>query len=217
MNDQKKKPMDDATAQALVKQMANTEVEKDQVVSMVGNLIGMLGNMGGRTSSVLPRTTPAPSKVQKPEVSAKIKHLSEVLHNAATEQNLDILRNDDQFMYWIKKEGCKQKTFDDELQFVRQAIGLTADMNGFDLAMLAADKAISMARIHARNDVELLSELYWVKAEIFASTDKMPDALKTLKQCVAIADPDADENSEAYKELAKQLEESRARAKNARL
>lgn len=196
---------------ALRKHLTETELPKEQVVAMVGDLVGMLGRMGGQNSFMLPKAGGA-SSAPKKEPQKNIKFLSEKLAEAARTKNLDDLRNDDHFMQWLNRESCKLKNFHEELGFARQTIELAFEHGDFDLGLLASTKAINIGSLHAKRDREMLSELYWAQAEIYASIDRMAEATESLKHCVTLINPDANEQSDAYQELAQQLEETRQKA-----
>jgi hypothetical protein len=206
-------PKDDALLNVLTK----TEIDKDQVVSMVGGLVGMLGRASGRTGIMMP-TAGATSHATAPkkEVQKNIKHISEKLLEATSAESSDCIRNDEHFMQWLQRDGCKLKNFHEELKFARRTTDLAAEHGDFELGLLAAGKAINISTLHAKKDNELLSELYWVQAELLAISDRMDEARASLKQCVRLIAPDATETSDTYVELANQLNESRAKSAQAR-
>jgi hypothetical protein len=195
--------------EALLKRLTETEVKKEQVVAMVGDLVGMLGRMGGQNGFMLPKAGAANVPSQKREPQKNIKYISEKLAEAVQTKNLDCLRNDDHFMQWLNREGCKLKNFHEELGFARQTIELAFEKGDFDLGLLASTKAINIGNLHAKRDREMLSELYWAQAEIYASVDRMKEATESLKHCVTLINPGATEQSDAYQELAQQLEKTR--------
>ena len=212
MSDEDKQNAAQTEEEALLKRLTETEVQKDQVVAMVGDLVGMLGRMGGQTGFMMPKagSTSVPSNKREPQKN--IKYISEKLAEAAKTKNLEGLRQDDHFMQWLKREGCKLKNFHDELGFARQTIELAFENGDFDLGLLASAKAINIGHLHAKRDREMLSELYWAQAEIFASVDRMAEAKESLKHCVQLINPGATEQSDAYKELEQQLIETRQKA-----
>jgi hypothetical protein len=200
--------------EALLKRLTETEVQKEQVVSMVGDLVGMLGRMGGQKGFMLPKGGSATASTTKQrEPQKNIKHISEKLAEAAQTKNLDVLRNDDHFMQWLNREGCKLKNFHEELSFARQTIELAFENGDFDLGLLASTKAINIGNLHAKRDREMLSELYWAQAEIYASVNRMTEATESLKSCVQLINPGATEQSDAFQELAQQLEETRQKSR----
>ncbi|MDZ4836252.1 MAG: hypothetical protein SGJ27_20935 [Candidatus Melainabacteria bacterium] len=209
MSDEDKQNATQSEEEALLKRLTETEVQKEQVVAMVGDLVGMLGRMGGQNGFMMPKAgaATAPSKQREPQKN--IKHISERLTEAAQTKNLDCIRNDEHFMQWLNREGCKLKNFHDELGFARQTIELAFENGDFDLGLLAATKAINIGNLHAKRDREMLSELYWAQAEIYASVDRMTEATQSLKSCVQLINPGATEQSDAYTELLQQLEETR--------
>jgi hypothetical protein len=198
--------------EALLKRLTETEVQKDQVVSMVGDLVGMLGRMGGQKGFMMPKAGSTAAPTSKREPQKNIKYISEKLAEAAQTKNLDCLRNDDHFMQWLTREGCKLKNFHEELSFARQTIELAFENGDFDLGLLASTKAINIGNLHAKRDREMLSELYWAQAEIYASVDRMAEATESLKHCVQLINPGATEQSDAYQELEQQLIETRQKA-----
>jgi len=209
-DDNKKSSKDEA----LLKVLKQTEVEKDQVVSMVGGLVGMLGRMGGATGITMPASTmqQAATHAPKKEMQKNIKHISEKLEEAANAHNVECIRADADFLQWLQREGCKLKNFHEEMKFTRRTLDLAVESKDYDLGLMAAAKAINIGGLHARKDHEMLSELYWVQAELFAVMDKMPEAKSSLKQCVKCINPEANEDSDTYRELAQQLEETREKA-----
>lgn len=211
MSEENKQNAAQTEEEALLKRLTETEVQKDQVVSMVGDLVGMLGRMSGQKGYMMPKAgSTAPSSKREPQKN--IKYISEKLAEATETKNLDGLRNDEHFMQWLTREGCKLKNFHEELGFARQTIELAFELGDFDLGLLASTKAINIGNLHAKRDREMLSELYWAQAEIYASVDRMKEATESLKHCVQLINPGATEESDAYQELAQQLEETRQKA-----
>ncbi len=209
MSDEKNPDAVQSEEEALLKRLTETEVQKDQVVAMVGDLVGMLGRMGGQTGFMVPKQGSSNPPAQRREPQKNIKHISEKLTEASKTKNLECLKNDEHFMQWLNREGCKLKNFHDELGFARQTIELAFENGDFDLGLLASTKAINIGNLHAKRDREMLSELYWAQAEIYASVDRMKEATESLKHCVSLINPGATEQSDAFQELAQQLEKTR--------
>lgn len=215
--DDKKDKSQDARDEALLQALAKTEVDKDQVVSMVGGLVGMLSRASGHTgfmnsySESVGQHAAAPRK----EVQKNIKHISDKLAEAAATNSVQNIRNDENFIQWLQRDSCKLKNFHEELKFARQTMDLAAEHGDYELGLLASTKAINISSLHSKKNHELMSELYWVQAELYAITDRMDEATASLKRCVKLVDPDATESSDTYQELVKQLEATRAKSTQA--
>jgi hypothetical protein len=212
--DDKKNNSQDARDEALLRALSKTEVDKDQVVSMVGGLVGMLSRASGHTGFMNSYNESAHqhSLAPRKEVQKNIKHISDKLAEATSAKSVDCIRNDENFIQWLQRDSCKLKNFHEELRFARQTMELAAEHGDYELGLLASTKAINISSLHSKKNHELLSELYWVQAELYAITDRMDKANASLKMCVKLVDPSATEESDTYQELARQLEETRARS-----
>lgn len=212
--DDKQDKSQDAREEAYLRALTKTEVDKDQVVSMVGGLVGMLSRASGHTGfmNTYADTGGHHGAAPKKEVQKNIKHISEKLAEATATKSLECIRRDEHFSQWLQRDSCKLKNFHEELKFARQTMDLAAEHGDYELGLLAATKAINISALHSKKNHELMSELYWVQAELYAITNRMDAATASLKQCVRLVDPEANESSDTYQELAKQLEETRAKA-----
>lgn len=212
--DEKKDKSQDAREEAYLRALTKTEVDKDQVVSMVGGLVGMLSRASGHTGfmNTYADTSGHQGSAPRKEVQKNIKHISEKLAEAVAAKSVECIRGDEHFVQWLQRDSCKLKNFHEELKFARQTMDLAAEFGDYELGLLASTKAINISALHSKKNHELMSELYWVQAELYAIINRMDDATASLKKCVKLVDPDASESSETYQELSKQLEETRAKA-----
>ncbi|MBX9669655.1 MAG: hypothetical protein K2X93_18675 [Candidatus Obscuribacterales bacterium] len=212
-DDKKQKTIGSDNDELLSQLMSKTEVDKDQVVSMIGNLIGTIGQMGGASGFAAPKPSTQAHPAQK-EPQKNIRHIKEMTAAAQHSNDPSILLKDDGFRDWLKHEGCKLKNFPEELIVARQVIDLSGENFEHELGVLTAQKAIGMAKLHARRDKELLSELYWIEAEFHAMSGDMGKATESLASCIQNSTGESvDRDSQAFKELYEELESTREKAK----
>ncbi len=191
--------------------MSETEVDKDQVVSMIGDLIGTLGKIGGASGFAAPKPNTQAAPTQK-EPQKTIRHIKEMATEAQKINDPKLLLDDEGFRDWLNHEGCKLKNFPDELVVARQVIELSGESFNHELGVLIAKKALSMAKLHARRDTELLSELYWIQAEFYAMSGDMSKATESLTSCIQASGQAVDRDSQAFKELYEELQSTRMKA-----
>ncbi len=202
----------DSRDEQLLRAIRETEVEKEDVVSMVEGLVDVLGRISGQSSGVsMPRQSA--SSAAKTKTAPDLNDIAALLEETGSSAQL---RSHEGFMDWLRTEACKQKKFDEELRLIRRTIDIAGENNDHDLGILAASRAVKLAHLHAKSNNQLLSELFWLQADLYALAGRMTDAFRSLRQCIALADPDADEDSAAYIELARQLEESKIRGQKLR-
>ena len=122
------------------------------------------------------------------------------------------LPEDELVLEWLSKAACKQKEYFGEFELAEALTSFFASRRYFELATKSAQKALTMTKLHKRDDEEKLSELYWVLADLNAAMDKMPQAIENMELCLSIIEPGADENHPTYKELTSQLNQTRERS-----
>lgn len=202
----------DQRTEALLQTMRETQIEKDDVVSMIENLVGKLGQIGQQAIAPppAPSVSPIPEAALKREPSRQARQILTKLESAQQADNHACLRQDEEFIAWLNKTGCKLKHYSDELECCREITEFAGAHGLHDLAILAVRKAIAITRLHNNRETEMLSEFYWALAELYATTDNMKEAQESLRNCVSYLDAEAGEDSPTYRELWSQLEEIRS-------
>lgn len=195
-------------------QILKTTVDREAVVSFIEGMVQAMGTAAINSAGV---GGPAPKQHQhETERRFQSKNVAGILHKVERANKYpDVakqLPEDATILEWLDKPGCKQKEYYDEFECAEALTSFFASRRHFELAVKSALKALNITKLHRRDDDETLSELYWVLADLSAAMDSMPTAIDYMKQCLAILEPGAGEDSATYKELAGQLKETRERS-----
>lgn len=192
-------------------ELLRTRVDSEDVVCFIEGLVQSMGSAASGQNPQQPvhrGHVEHGKKYQSKSVAAIMQKLERVKKYPDLAQQVI---EDASVLEWVNRTGCKQKEYFDELECAQELTGFFGGHRQFELAVKAANKALTITLLHRREDEETLAELQWVLAELHAASDNMEMAVVHMRKCLALTEPEAGEDHPTYKELLSQLEETRQR------